>query len=191
MSPHLVHFTKGAEEEAFGTLRAIVAERRILGTINCIKGQHRCVCFTEAPLWSARDGLVNPSAYQRYAPFGVMFEKTHIYALGGRPAIYETDAEYDSLPESHKWRHVIYEPIGALPIDWTWEREWRLRIDELGFSPNEAVLVVPRREFANRLRDDHQAEQDLQVLQYSQIMDELLAELHRESHPWRIAILNE
>lgn len=192
LSPHLVHFTKGVTyEEAFQTLRTMVAEQRLLGGINNIKGQHRCVCFTEAPLWSVEGGLANPSAYKRYSPFGIMFDKLHVYALGGRPVIYQADEEYVSLPDSHKWRHVKYEPCAPDPIDWTWEREWRLKCDFLNFTPVEAVLVVPTREYAERLYAEHEAEQDMQVLQYSQIMNELFANQYRENFPWRIAVLQE
>jgi len=166
----------------------MIAERRLNGNTNFIKGQHRCVCFTEAPLWSVENGLANPSAYQRYKPFGVMFDKTHIYTLGGRPVIYQADEEYALLPDSHKWRHVKYEPP---VIDWTWEREWRLHRDYLDFTPTETVLVIPTRDYANRLYGEHEVEQYMQVLQYSQIMDKLLAIQHSESFSWRIAVLQE
>ena len=120
-----------------------------------------------------------------------MFDKRHVYAMGGRPVIYQADEEYASLPDSHKWRHVKYEPSATPPIDWTWEREWRLRCDHMDFTPTEAVLVVPTRDYAQRLYSEHEAGQDIQVVQYSQVMDELLAIQYRQSFPWRIAVLHE
>jgi hypothetical protein len=41
-----------------------------------IRGGYDCVRFTEAPLASLGQGLVNPSVYSRYFPFGIMFEKS-------------------------------------------------------------------------------------------------------------------
>jgi hypothetical protein len=35
-----------------------------------IRSGDYCVCFTEAPLMSLASGLVNPSNFSRYSPFG-------------------------------------------------------------------------------------------------------------------------
>lgn len=192
LSPHVVHFTKGgSRDEAFDRFLAIVGDRQIFGSTNCIKRADSCVCFTEAPLWSVEDGLANPEAYRRYSPFGVMFDKSHIFRNGGRPAIYQADHEFDDLPESHRWRHVRYEPDNEEPIDWTWEREWRVKTDGFGFNPETAVLVVPNDDYANRLREHYEAEQDIRVLQYSQIMSDDIAIQYREEFPWRTAILSQ
>lgn len=183
----LVHFTSGAsDDEAFGRLRQIIAEQRLVGSGTKIRGNYRCVCFTEAPLTSLQHGLVNPSAYSRYSPFGGLFEKQWVFDQGGRPVIYQPDAEFGQLPEPLRWRHVRYEP-GA--IDFTWEREWRVQCDELHFKPNVAGIVVPAKDWADALIAEHDAQQDFEVYQYSQIMDELLAEQYRDGFPWRIFVL--
>lgn len=101
--------------------------------------------------------------------------------------IYQSDAEYSLLPENLRWRHVRYEPDA---INFTWEREWRIRCAELAFDPRSAAIIVPSREWAEALFDEHQAEQDFQVLQYSQIMDEDIAEQYRYLYPWHFVILN-
>jgi len=187
ISDKLIHFTKGEnEEEAFQQLRNIVEERRIIGACEKIKGGYKCVCFSEAPLTSLRGGLVNPDAYSRYSPFGIIFKKRWIFDQGGRPVIYQTDEEFDLLPEELRWRHVRYEPNRERPIDFTWEREWRIKCDSLPIDPSYAGIVVPDENWAQRMIDEHEAEQDFEVFRYSLILDEILAEQYREEFPWRI-----
>jgi hypothetical protein len=115
-----------------------------------------------------------------------MFEKSWLFAYGGRPVIYQSDSEFDDLPEGIRWRHVRYEP-GC--VDFTWEREWRIQSDELHFVPSEAFLVVPDRERADSLVAQHKGDEDFKVYEYSQIMDQFLAEQYRDEFPWRIAVL--
>ena len=188
LSDKLIHFTGGnSHEEAFGNLCSIIEDRGIRGSNNKIKGLFTCVCFTEAPLAALRRGLVNLQDYSRYRPFGIIYDKTFIHALGGRPVIYQPDVEYDDLSHSSKWRHMRYEPNADPPIDFTWEREWRVRTERLPVQSHHAVIVVPNRGWEERLRDAHAEQQDHQVYEYSQIMDQLLAEQHREEFPWRVS----
>ena len=188
MSPYLIHFTSGENYHfACQTLQKIIKERRLIGGSGMIKGGYNCVCFSEAPLTNLTGGLVNHRAYSRYKPFGVLFHKSWIFSLGGRPVIYESDAEYEALPVSHKWRHVLYRPDADDPIDFTWEREWRLRCDDLEFSSEYASIVVPNDEWAQHLIREHDTEQDYIVMQYSLIFDdEQLAEMHRETWRWSV-----
>lgn len=188
ISDRLVHFVKdNSNEEAYQCLCSILNERRILATSENIKGGYQCICFTEAPLTSLQDGLVNPDVYSRYSPFGIIFEKRWIFAQGGRPVIYQTDEEFSQLPEELRWRHVRYEPNRESPIDFTWEREWRNKRDYLTIDPSYAGIVVPNDEWAQRMLNEHRAEQNFRVLQYSEMLDdEMLAEHYREQFPWRI-----
>lgn len=198
MSASLIHFTRGETAEdyegAFSHLRSIVNEGVLWGGNGggFIKGGYVCVCFTEAPPASVRHGLVNSSDFGRYSPFGVMFNKEWVFAQGGRPVIYEPEAEYEPLPESHRWRHVRYEPMAAdHPTDFTWEREWRIHVPKLKFEPPDVVIIVPDRLWSNRLETEHDLNQDYEVWQYSQIMNPSQAEMYREEFPWRVAKLNE
>ncbi|SDG33107.1 hypothetical protein [Idiomarina zobellii] len=192
LSPHIVHFTKGKDHDsAFENLLNILREKTIFGASNCIKGDYRCVCFTEAPLWSVEDGLANPEAYRRYSPFGVMFDKDYIFDLGGRPVIYQSDYEFEKLPESHRWRHVRYQPSDSHPVDFTWEREWRLRATGLELNPSSCVVVIPDIGYAERLYSEYESEQDINMMQYSQVIGEELSRHYRNEFPWRIAVLSE
>jgi hypothetical protein len=80
----------------------------------------------------------------RYSPFGVMIDKAWLFEQGGRPVIYQPDAEYELLHESQQFRHVRYEPVD---VDFTWEREWRIKLDELPIDPAHSTLIVPNREW--------------------------------------------
>jgi len=131
ISPYLVHFTSGTTyEDAFTRLRKILADRSLIAGSRFIKGNYRCVCFSEAPLTSLTDGLVNQDYYSRYSPFAIMISKHWLFAQGGRPVIYQSAEEYYPLPDSHRWRHVLYEPSDSTKsIDFTWEREWRIKCE--------------------------------------------------------------
>ena len=190
ISERLIHFTSGVDlEEAFGRLCSIIDDSRLLGGGGMIRGGYRCICFTEAPLPSLQHGLVNPSAYSRYKPFGIIVDKTWLYAEGGRPVIYQRDDEYDLLPDQLKWRHVRYEPDYDPVVDFTWEREWRILADDVQLGPSYAGIVVPERSWANRLVEAHEEQQDFLIREYSLIMSQSIAEQYRESFAWPVYAL--
>jgi len=186
ISDQVIHFTKGAsDDDAFNCLRNILAERQLRGGAGNIKGAHKCVCFTEAPLEVLPRGFVNSAAYSRYSLFGIMFEKGWLFAKGGRPAIYQSDGEYAALPEHLRWRHVRYEPHADIPIDFMWEREWRIRVDELAFTPDVATVIVPDKRWCDALMAEHNASQDLEIDMLTCTMDRNVAEQYREAFPWK------
>lgn len=182
ISNKLIHFTSGNSIEAFKRLNGIIQDQYI-DACRRVRGGFSCVCFTEAPLVSLQDGLVNGSAYSRYAPFGIIFDKKYIFDRGGRPVIYQTEHEFWQLPDSFKWRHVKYEPDA---IDFTWEREWRIQCENLEISPETAGIVVPNQYWAERIVRKHNIEEDYRIMQYSMVMDEVIAELYREDFKWTI-----
>jgi len=133
LTDNLIHFIRGeTDEEAFEKLTQILDERLLRGGIDHIKGKYQCVCFSELSLALLRHGFVNKRGKGRYSKFGIMLPKTWLFELGGRPVIYQPDAEFDDLPESHRWRHVRFDPCNG--VGFTWEREWRIQIDELSFD---------------------------------------------------------
>jgi hypothetical protein len=77
--------------------------------------------------------------------------------------IYQSDAEYDQLSLDYRWRHVRYEPDAVPPIDFSWEREWRIRIDELALPPGETQIIVPHESWAYLLIDEHQAGEEERI----------------------------
>ncbi len=111
MSDKLIHWTSGADlTDACDNLLSIMQDRHLRGNNACIRGGANCVCMSEAPLAILPNGLVNPDAYSKYSPFGVMFDKTTVYGYGGRPVIYQSEDEFGVLPHDLQWRHMRYEP---------------------------------------------------------------------------------
>ena len=193
VSDNLIHFTKGSSAvDAFGRLRQIMSERRLLAGDYMIRGGYRCVCFTEAPLTAIAESFFDDFPSFRYAPFGLMFHKSLVFAAGGRPVIYQPESEFLALPEEIRWRHVRYEPSIENSIDFTWEREWRIRCEEFCFRTSDAVIVVPTGEWIDYLLEIHRHEQDIIVEAYSTVFegDEMyIAEQLREEFRWRVVSL--
>lgn len=143
ISDKLIHFTKdSAKGSALDNFLSIFREGVIRGGNGMIKGCYTCVCFTEAPLEALRHSF-RLNAQKKYSSYGFMFDKKHIYKLGGRPVYYQPAQEYALLPECLKWRHVTYNPTGKQPIDFTWEREWRLQSNFLEINSNDVELILP------------------------------------------------
>ncbi|MEX0805532.1 MAG: hypothetical protein WD688_19760 [Candidatus Binatia bacterium] len=193
ISPYLIHFTSGqSHADAFTRLRKIIADRKLIAGSRFIKGNYRCVCFSEAPLASLKGGLVNEDYYSRYSPFGIMVSKQWLFAQGGRPAIYQSDEEYHSLPESNRWRHVLYQPRNSKEtVDFTWEREWRIKCDCLAFDQSSAKVIVLDRLWGDRLISEHDQEEDYRIMQYNLIFDDdIIAEAYRNSFQWTVLTLS-
>lgn len=156
LSDKLIHLTRGPTyADAAKVFSAILEQKRLLGGTGCIKGDFRCVCFSEAPISQLSRILANPMAHgMRYMPFGIMVSKAWLFDLGGRPVIYQSDSEFELLHDDQKYRHVRYEP--ANDVDFTWEREWRILTDELPLDPDVATVVVPNRDWERRILKPHE-----------------------------------
>ena len=187
ISPNLIHFTRGETlDGAFRRLQKIISDRKLIGSDNMIMGGHRCVCFSEAPLETLPNGLVNDDYYSKYSPFGITVSKKWLFEQGGRPVIYQPVSEYKVTSESQRWRHVTYElREGRTSSDFTWEREWRINCDELPFDQTAAAIVVRNLDWADRLVREHDDDQEYLVRQYSLILADI-AELYRESFGWSV-----
>lgn len=153
LSHLLIHLTKGvspdqslALEESMAHFESIVSEQQLRGGTGYIRGGFKCVCFTEAPISKLSHILATTSVGGfKYAPYGVMVDKTWLYEKGGRPVIYGPGSEYDELPDLLKYRHVRFELSPKYKVDYSWEREWRIQTESLPISPSDVTLVVPNR----------------------------------------------
>lgn len=185
LSSRLVHLTRGDSDEIAATnFLSILGSGMLLGNVGCILGGYKCVCFSEAPIAKLTTILATPNAHgMRYKPFGVMVDKRWLYAQGGRPVIYQSKDEFEELPETHRYRHVTYDPFK--PVDFTWEREWRLRTDKLVLEPGAVTLVVPTRRWEERLREEFASKQFTTSLRIG---------LHGapiSSFPWHFIVLED
>lgn len=158
INENLTHWIKAESyEDAFRSLVSIASEAQLVGNNGRIKGGFNCVCFTEAPedVFHAID--------TRYQPFGIQIKKTWLANKGGRNVIYQPDTEFDLLPDELKWRHVRYEPNANPPIDFSWEREWRVRTNCLTLEPADVSLLVPDSSWHQRLLEEHENEEHWRI----------------------------
>jgi hypothetical protein len=155
LSDLLVHLTRVTErgvpqfQAATETLVRIMNDQALRGGTGYIKGNYKCVCFSEAPLAKLSLMLANGDASSRYSPFGVMVKKIWLFGQGGRPVIYQPDSEFEILPDELRYRHVRYKPP---QVDFTREREWRIKTDWLPLDPFAATLVAPTRDWLLNIR---------------------------------------
>lgn len=111
-----------------------------------IKGADPAVCLTEQPLWAVVD-----TPHRKYSGYGIAYHKVPLFESGGRPVLYASDAELGrrlregeegwqkdkeihagGLPGELQYLWVRYAPIipgwgDVYPVDFTWEREWRIK----------------------------------------------------------------
>jgi len=188
ISTSLVHFTKASEtESAYDVLRRILRERRLLSSSRFVRGGQSCVCFSEAPLEALEHGLINRTGFTRYSSYGLQFDREWIFGLGGRPVIYESEQEFEALPQAHQWRHVRLE-FGDTPVDFTWEREWRLPCRELLFSEREVTVVLPDDAARDRFIQDVERELFDEAWAWTVALGDIAWQLD-QSNPWRMVSL--
>jgi hypothetical protein len=160
-----IHWTKAAGGDGFSgeaqtgqgadaVLNQIVAAAVLQGGNSYIKGGHMCVCFTEAPLVEMVSvfAIAGQTDELRYEPYGIGVPKEWLFHQGGRPVIYQPDADYDQLPTDIQWRHCRFEPPD---IDFTWEREWRILTNRLDLAPAQTWVFVPNQATADRFTRKH------------------------------------
>jgi len=151
-------------EAAAKSFLSIFGNGELQGSSQCIQGGYKCVCFSDAPISKLATIIATPNAQgMRYKPFGVMVSKPWLFSKGGRPAIYQLRDEYKDLPESQRFRHVTYDPIKG--PDFSWEREWRIHADKLPLDPTETTLIVPNRQWEDRLRNEFASRQFITSVQ--------------------------
>ncbi|WP_318484360.1 hypothetical protein [Photobacterium leiognathi] len=156
MSAYLVHLTR--ESDSIGhenaVLAKILSEKKLNGSSTSsgfICGPDTAVCFQDAPLYSICQSVYyeqklreqDSSLKVRYSPMGLMFSKGVVYKSGGRPVIYEkTEIAKNILAEDEWWRivNLNYDNPDSL-IDWTHEREWRVKGD-FHFQLEDTTLIV-------------------------------------------------
>lgn len=155
MSSFVTHLTRESEigGQPLETLFKIIEDRKLIGSTNkgYIQGKDKAVCFQDAPLpgitqniyqnqKQVEEGKLNKI---RYRGFGLMFPKPYVFRKGARPVIYETKVEAANNFPTELWRVVTLDlNNNDNYIDWTHEREWRVKGD-FEFDLNETVILVP------------------------------------------------
>ncbi|HHY0577501.1 TPA: hypothetical protein ACVU5O_004633 [Vibrio parahaemolyticus] len=154
MSTSVVHLTKGNRKRStIKTVYKILNDKRIKGSTTdsgFIVGKNSAVCFQDAPMhsicqncWFEQKLRENDESVRvRYQPTGFLFHKQLVHKAGGRPVIYDnTVAAKKYLPQEEWWRIVNFDLTNDEQfIDWTHEREWRVKGD-FEFALRDVTLL--------------------------------------------------
>jgi len=115
-----------------------------------------------------------------------MFDKQFVFGAGGRPVIYQPEVEYALLHADQRWRHVRYDPPH---VDFTWEREWRVRCNSLAVEPTTAVIIVPNGDWLDILHAEHGEHQEFPQREYAELLGEDIAAQYQEPFLWNVTVL--
>jgi hypothetical protein len=137
----LTHFTRrSATGDALDNLASILRDGAIRPSLRMIPGGRAAVCLFDAPI-AELGRVLTPSNRRRYEPFGVALDKRYAFRLGARPAIYLPLAEAERIiAHEELWRVAAVDFDRDPPVDWTFEREWRIR-DKLPLTAAAVAIV--------------------------------------------------
>ncbi|HUY18698.1 MAG TPA: hypothetical protein VMV15_05685 [Candidatus Binataceae bacterium] len=141
-APMLTHFTRASRAgTALDNLVTILNERAVRGATRMVRGKQPVVCLFDAPFGELRH-LLDRRNRRRYEPFGIAVDKRYAFKMGARPVIYLpwSEAQKVIAPEQ-LWRVVTIDMERTPPVDWSFEREWRLHGD-LPIEPRQVVALV-------------------------------------------------
>jgi len=159
LSERLIHLTRDLDgisgEDRF---LKIVNSKQIIGSSINIKGGYKCICFSEAPISALGQIIAKKDPDIHYSPYGFMFSKDYLFKVGARPVIYQPDEEYGLLNEELKYRHVKFDLSKEKKVDWSWEREWRLKSEFLPITPSDVTLIIPTRKIEEKMKNKNQEE---------------------------------
>jgi hypothetical protein len=138
----LTHFTRrSAGGDAMDNLVAILRAAVIRGSTRMVRTKRPVVCLFDAP-WPELNRLLARDNRRRYEPFGIAVDKRYAFMMGARPVIYMPWPEaHRMLDEDEWWRVVAIDLEQIPPLDWTFEREWRIP-DQLKLPEQGAVALV-------------------------------------------------
>ena len=138
----LTHFTRASRgADALDNLVAILRGGVIRGSSRMVRGKSAAVCLFDASPGEL-SGLLARKNRRRYERFGVALDRRYAFKMGARPVIYMPWPEAQRiLAADEMWRVVAIDLAGAVPVDWTFEREWRVPGD-LPLPSRGAVALV-------------------------------------------------
>lgn len=154
----LTHFTRAAKaESALDRLVAILQEGAVRGSTRMVRGGRAVVCLFDVALRDLRI-VLDERNRRRYQPFGVAVDKRYAFRMGARPVIYMPWREAERvLAPDERWRVVALDLERHPPIDWSFEREWRIAGD-LVLPAARAVALVESWRDADEIYDRFQGQ---------------------------------
>lgn len=138
----LTHFTRASKNASgLDNLIAILKDGVIRGGSRMVRGGQPAVCMFDAPI-AGLGAILQRRNRRRYEPFGIAIDKRYAFKLGARPVIYLPwrEAKKNLVPEE-TWRVVTFQMDKNPPLDWSFEREWRIAGD-LALEPRLAAALV-------------------------------------------------
>lgn len=123
-------------------LRRILATQRLLAD-NVLTRAAPVVCFSDIAIGELKERRVFRSHLSRwdFEPIGVAIRKDWIVSRGGRAVRYGSESDWESLDEADLSFFQLASS-GNGKIDWTQEREWRVRGDvDLRTVPSDAAFA--------------------------------------------------
>jgi hypothetical protein len=134
---HLVRRDKQPKD----TIRSIITEHLIRGSKDHLT-QETVISFSEMPLRELvnQDRVLSLNKYARLSLYGIGLRKRWVFDQGGLPVVYQPNRGIDSLSPETRWRHVEFDL--SKPVDYSWQREWRLRADKLEFNLADSVVLI-------------------------------------------------
>ncbi|MBB2949323.1 hypothetical protein [Sphingobacterium sp. JUb56] len=143
---------EGAElKSEFEVLLNIIKEGGLRGTFSfrngkpTIYGGSPAICFTEMPLLNLIEYVRSRKDDNKVTEYGFAILKNNAFSYGARPVIsglsnalsysnYERRIlNPEILPISEQYRYVALDLLSKNKIDWTHEREWRIKVDHKDF----------------------------------------------------------
>lgn len=152
----LTHFTRAAKtSSALDNLVAILRDGVIRGSTRMVREGRAVVCLFDVPVRDLRL-LLDRRNRRRYEPFGIAIDKRYAFRAEARPVVYMPWREAENLlAPGERWRVVALELERKTPIDWSYEREWRMAGD-LALPAGRAVALVETWRDADEIYDRFQ-----------------------------------
>ena len=149
----LTHFTRASPSgDALDNLTSILRDGTIRGSQRMMPGRQSAVCLFDVPM-AELGRLLTRANRRRYQPFGLAMDRRYAFSRGARPVIYMPLSEARRiLAQEELWRVVGIDLERTPTVDWTFEREWRVR-DELPLPGHGAVALVETWRDADELYD--------------------------------------
>jgi hypothetical protein len=139
-----------SDHSALASLLRIVTQQRIAASSDAIRGGHRVVSFTSAPLAELNRLHVFRPHRSRwdFEPYGICIRREWLESLGTRAVCYGDDELSSTLSPDDQplfQRRQTRSRRGTQTIDWSAECEWR-HVGDVSLSelrPDAALLFVP------------------------------------------------
>ncbi len=135
----------GADHSELAALLRILAQRKLTGSTEGIRGRQPVICFAELRLPSLAEMRIYRRHRRRwdFGPFGIAVRRDWLRERGAQPVDYGDERLWETLPDDR--RHLFQPVASRRGDDWRAEREWRLpgSLDLRQVPAHAAFVFVP------------------------------------------------